>query len=270
MGQLVPNNRADVAVVFSVGSLRIVQRRLQNRGGKIDVVHRGVVIGIHGRGSRDPFRRDPQACRSSPTPACSQIPLRATHCPTRRREPLRASSNRATDRDSRSYLATMCSLTFALCLVSALIQSWLSISLVHRGLDVVHHLQRDTPCSPQEIAKPRRPGRAPRPAHPRLPMCSASSAAAARAGRSARGRQSRSPLHPSPSASVTGDRRDELPAQVGLDGLKVGGVKHGLHPFKEIGIRDVQIRDTRHAGICNKFGQSIAGASSVNLATVIM
>src|ERR1700728_3368854 len=40
------DDAAAVAVVFGVGGVRIIKRRLKNTGGKIDVIHGGTVIGI--------------------------------------------------------------------------------------------------------------------------------------------------------------------------------------------------------------------------------
>ena len=52
VGQLVADGAAGVAVVGSIVDLGVVERRLQHAGGKVDVVHLRVVVGVD-RGRRD-------------------------------------------------------------------------------------------------------------------------------------------------------------------------------------------------------------------------
>ena len=63
---------------------------------------------------------------------------------------------------------------------------------------------------------------------------------------------------------------DELPAEIGLDGLEVGSDNQLIQPCEKRRIGNVQIGDARRAVSERKVLQLIAGASSCRVATVIM
>ena len=145
MTDLVADDGADAAVVDRIVGRRIEERRLQDGGGKHDLVHLGVVVGV------DRLRRHAPLAAIDRLAQLIEIAvvfecLRADHIADQIvacRSAARCS--RATCPDSRSSVVKFASFSCAFCLVSALIQSSLSISALVGGQQVLHQLH---PCAP--------------------------------------------------------------------------------------------------------------------------